>query len=120
MVFSLNKFRHYFLDNKFVFYLNHMALVYLVNKSQVLGEIVRWLLLFLEYDFIVMYKPRKTHVVVDALSRLPNIIEPTGVLNQTTYANLFYIGPKWSNDVKEYLKTCKLKACYRCNRSIHY
>ncbi len=105
MVFSLNKFRHYFLDNKFVFYLNHMALVYLVNKSQVLGDIVRWLLLFLEYDFIVMYKPCKTHVVVDALSRLPNIIEPTGVLNQTTYANLFYIGPKWSNDVKEYLKT---------------
>ncbi len=32
MVFSLHKFRHYLLGNKFVFYLDHMALVYLVNK----------------------------------------------------------------------------------------
>jgi hypothetical protein len=32
MVFSLHKLRHYLLGNKFVFYVNHMALVYLVNK----------------------------------------------------------------------------------------
>jgi len=32
MVFVLHKFRHYLLSNKFVFYVNHMALVYLVNK----------------------------------------------------------------------------------------
>jgi hypothetical protein len=73
MVFVLHKFRHYLLGNKFVFYVNHMALVYLVNKLQVLGIITRWLLLFLKYDFIVVYKLSITHVVVDALSRLPNI-----------------------------------------------
>ncbi len=33
MVFALHKFRHYLLGNKFVFYVNHMALVYLVNKQ---------------------------------------------------------------------------------------
>jgi hypothetical protein len=32
MVFSLQKFRHYLLGNKFVFYVDHMALVYLVKK----------------------------------------------------------------------------------------
>ncbi len=32
MVFGLHKFRHYLLGNKFVFYVDHMALVYLVNK----------------------------------------------------------------------------------------
>ncbi len=32
MVFALHKFKHYLLGNKFVFYVNHMALVYLVNK----------------------------------------------------------------------------------------
>jgi len=32
MVFSLHKFRHYLFGNKFVFYVGHMALVYLVNK----------------------------------------------------------------------------------------
>jgi hypothetical protein len=35
MVFSLHKFKHYFLGNKFVFFVNHMALAYLVNKPQV-------------------------------------------------------------------------------------
>ncbi len=32
MVFALHKFIHYLLGNKFVFYDDHMALVYLVNK----------------------------------------------------------------------------------------
>ncbi len=32
MVYALHKFRHYLLGNQFVFYVDHMALVYLVNK----------------------------------------------------------------------------------------
>jgi hypothetical protein len=44
MVFALHKFKHYLLGNKFEFYVDHMALVYLVNKPHVLGGIVRWLL----------------------------------------------------------------------------
>jgi hypothetical protein len=82
-----------------------MALVYLVNKPQVSWKIIRWLLLFLEYDFIVVYKPEKTHVVVDVLSRLPNVTKPTNVLNQTIDASLFYTEPKWLNDVKEFFRT---------------
>jgi hypothetical protein len=42
------------------------------------------LFVFLKYDFTLMYKPRKIHVVADALLRLQNIIEPTSVPNQTT------------------------------------
>ncbi len=34
MVYVLHKFRHYLLRNKFVFYINHMALLYLVKKPQ--------------------------------------------------------------------------------------
>jgi len=41
MVFTLHKFKHYLLDNKFVFYVDHMVLVYLLNKLQVLGCIVK-------------------------------------------------------------------------------
>ncbi len=102
MVFSLHKFIHYLLGNKFVFYVNHMALVYLVNKPHVQGRIARWLLLFLKYDFIVVYKLSRIQVVVDALSRLPNNTEPTSVPDQTIDASFFYIGPKWFNDVKEF------------------
>jgi hypothetical protein len=104
MVFALHKFKHYLLGNKFIFYVNHMALVYLVNKPQVSGRISKWLLLFLEYDFIVVYNPNKTHVVANALSRLLDITKPTGVLDQTIVASLFYTELEWLNDVKEFLK----------------
>jgi hypothetical protein len=91
MVFGLFKFRHYLLGNKFVFYISHMPLVYLVNNPHVSSHIVKWLLLFLEYDFIVLYKLGCTHVVADELSILPNITKLASVLNQITYANLFHL-----------------------------
>jgi hypothetical protein len=47
-------------------------------------------ILFLEYNFTVVYKPSKTHVIADALIRLPYITKPTCVLDQTTYASMFY------------------------------
>jgi hypothetical protein len=81
MVFGLHKFKHYLLGNKFVFYVDRMALVYLVNKPQVLGIIAKWLLLFLEYDFIAMYKPSRIHVVANALSRLLDLTKSTCVPN---------------------------------------
>jgi hypothetical protein len=58
-----------------------MDLVYLVNKPHVLGRITRWLLLLLEYELTIVYKPGRTHVVVDALSKLLNNSEPLGVPN---------------------------------------
>jgi hypothetical protein len=70
MVFALHKFRHYLLGNKSIFYVGHMALVYLVHKPHVSRRITKWLLLFLEYNFIVVYKLGKTHVIIDVLSRL--------------------------------------------------
>jgi hypothetical protein len=60
MVVALHKFRHYLLINKFLFYVNHMALVYLVNKPHVSKRTIRWLLLFLECDFTILYKLIKT------------------------------------------------------------
>jgi hypothetical protein len=65
MVFGLFKFRHYLLGNKFVFYVSHMASVYLVNNPHVSSRIAKWLLLFLEYDFTVLYKLGCTHVVIN-------------------------------------------------------
>jgi hypothetical protein len=40
MVFAFDKFKHDLLSNKFVFYVDHMALVYFVNKTQVSSCIV--------------------------------------------------------------------------------
>jgi hypothetical protein len=97
MVYALHKFKHYLLGNTFTFYINNMALVYLVNKPQVSSRLTRWLLLFLEYDFKVVYKPSRSHLMVDALNRLPNKIELVGVLDQTmmlTYSHYNLSGYK--------------------------
>jgi hypothetical protein len=69
------------LGNKFVFYVDHMALVYLVNKPHVSRRIKKWLLLFLEYEFTIVYRPGKTHVVINVLFGLPNSSKPLGVLD---------------------------------------
>jgi hypothetical protein len=67
-----------------------MTMVYLVNKPQVSNHITIWLLLFLEYEFI-MYKPRHTHAVIYVISRLLNTTEPTSVNDQTIDAALFHL-----------------------------
>jgi len=72
MMYALHKFHHYLIGNKFIFYVDHIVLTYLVNKPQLFDKITRWLLqLFLKYDFIVIYKPGQTHYMATTLSRLP-------------------------------------------------
>jgi hypothetical protein len=39
MVYDLHKFKHFLLGNKSVFYIDHMVIVYLVNKPHVLRRI---------------------------------------------------------------------------------
>jgi hypothetical protein len=71
----------FFVRKQIYFYVNHMALVYLINKPQLSRRIARWVLLFLEYEFIIIYKTGKTHVVTNVSSRLPNSSEPLGILD---------------------------------------
>jgi hypothetical protein len=104
ILFALHKFKHYFPGNKFIFYVDHMALVYLVYKPHVSRRITRWLLLFLEYDFIVVYKLGKIHVLPNALSRLLDATKPTCVPNQSIDANMLYKKLEWLNDVKDFLR----------------
>jgi hypothetical protein len=89
MVYALQKINHYLLGNKFTFFVDHMALVYLANKPHVFRMLIRWLLLFIEYDFKIIYKPNISHLMVDALNRFPNHIKPIGIPNQTYDVHLF-------------------------------
>ena len=70
MVFSVKKYQHYLLMNKVIFFVDHMALRYLVNKPNLSGRLARWILLLTKFDYIVQYKSRKMHLQVDHLSRL--------------------------------------------------
>ena len=56
MVYAVKKFCHYLLANQFVFYVDHQALLYLVNKPCATGRITQWMLILLEFDFTVVVR----------------------------------------------------------------
>ncbi len=103
MVYALQKFKHYLLGNMFTFYVDHMALMYLVNKPQVSGRLGRWFLLFVEYNFKIVYKPSRSHLMANALNRLPNSNKLVKVPDQTYDAHMFTLQLEWLQSVYEYL-----------------
>lgn len=91
MVNALHKFRHYFLGSPFKMFTDHSMLKYLVNKVFLGGKICRWLLLFQEYKFEIIVKPRRVNVGPDHLSRLEIGEEPTDIEFNLPDAQLFAI-----------------------------
>jgi hypothetical protein len=71
MVYALHKFRHCMLGNRFIFYVDHMVLVYLV------------------------YKFSRSHLMANALSVLCNQSKLVGVLDQTFDSHLFILQLEW-------------------------
>jgi hypothetical protein len=61
MVFSVKKFRHYLLMNLIVFFVDHMALRYIINKPDLSGRLVHWVLLLTKFDYIIKYKLGSLH-----------------------------------------------------------
>ena len=44
MIYAVKKFKHYLLANQFIFFVDHQALLYLVNKPCNTGRIIRWVM----------------------------------------------------------------------------
>jgi len=91
MVYTIQKYRHYLLRGQFKMYMDHFVLKYLVNKPVLGGWICRWLLLFQEYDFEVVVKPRWLNVGPDHLSRTEIGEEPTNLEEWLPDAHLFTV-----------------------------
>jgi hypothetical protein len=79
MVYALQTFQHYLLGGHFKMFIDHSTLKYLVNKPMLGGRICRWLLLFQEYDFEIVIKPRRVNKGPDHVSRLEHGEEPTSL-----------------------------------------
>jgi hypothetical protein len=60
-------------------FIDHFVLKYLVNKPMFGGRICRWIMLFQEYDFEIVVKPRRMNKGPDHLSRLEHGEEPTSL-----------------------------------------
>ncbi|MCO5577322.1 hypothetical protein L7F22_031150 [Adiantum nelumboides] len=107
MIYAVKKFRHYLLANRFIFFVDHQVLLYLVNKPCATGRIVRWFVILLEFDFEVAVKKGSMHQRADHLSRITSGEAAVGVNDDLPDANLFNIEwvPRWSTDVVSFLTT---------------
>ena len=101
MIYAVKKFWHYLLANPFVFYVDHQALLYLVDKPCNTGRIVRWFIILLEFDFTFCMRPGKSNMREDHLSRITNGESPTGIEDDLPDATLFQveITPQWDKRI---------------------
>ena len=76
VVYCFSKFRCYVLGRPFELVVDHSALVWLLKRKEPpTGKLARWVLLLQEYEYSVVHRPGKLHVLADALSRLPRVRE---------------------------------------------
>ena len=68
IIWAVNKYKPYLFGQKFTLLTDHKPLQFIknCNKNQ---KILKWRIELENYDYIPMYKPGKTNVVADALSR---------------------------------------------------
>ena len=73
MKYALVKLRVYLLgESKFAIYTDHASLRTATKSPHLSQRMARWLSFFAEYNFVVHYKPGKTNILADALSRRPD------------------------------------------------
>nr|GFA80124.1 reverse transcriptase domain-containing protein [Tanacetum cinerariifolium] len=75
VVYVFENFRSYLIMNKSIVYTDHSALKYLFAKKDAKARLLRWILLFQEFDFKVIDTKGAENYAGDHLSRLKNPYE---------------------------------------------
>jgi hypothetical protein len=70
VVFVFEKFRSYIVNSKVIVYTDHAAIKYLLVKKNAKPRLIRWILLFQEFDVEIRDKTGVENVVADQLSRM--------------------------------------------------
>uniref|UniRef100_A0AAV1TQ33 Reverse transcriptase domain-containing protein n=1 Tax=Peronospora matthiolae TaxID=2874970 RepID=A0AAV1TQ33_9STRA len=85
MRYALIKFRVHLLGERtFALYTDHASLRTAIRSPHLSQRMARWLSFFSEYNFVVHYKPGKTNILADALSRRPDYDPRMALSRQAT------------------------------------
>lgn len=111
IVWSVKHFRPYLYGRQFIILTDHKPLTWLFNVKDPGSRLVRWRLILEEYDYKIEYKPGKTNQNADCLSRpplttdhklLPNTIDNTEILPNTSLSNVNHTQSKPINTFKDF------------------
>jgi hypothetical protein len=70
LVFAFEKIRSYIVNLTVIVYIDHAAIKYLLAKKDAKPRLIRWILLFQEFDVEIRDKKGVENVVADHLSRM--------------------------------------------------
>ncbi|EXX59485.1 gag-pol fusion protein [Rhizophagus irregularis DAOM 197198w] len=70
VIWAVKHFHHYLHGQRFTVVTDHAALRYLMNMSNPVGKLGRWLMTLNGYDLEIVNRPGKQHTNVDTLSRI--------------------------------------------------
>ena len=75
MVFAYKKFKPYILESRVIIHTDHAAIKYIMTKKEAKPRLIKWVLLFQEFDMEIKDKKSSDNVIADHSSRLENTTE---------------------------------------------
>lgn len=88
VVFSVEKLRGYLEATRFTVITDHYSLKWLFSIKDPVGRIARWAVRLQQYNFDIVHRSGREHVVPDALSRSVPVVSSLETLNDRWYLQL--------------------------------
>lgn len=119
VIWSVEKLRHYLEHTHFKVITDHHSLLWLHNLKDPQGRLARWALRLQHYDFELIHRKGKEHIVPDFLSRsVPVLVDSIDAIDETSFGNT---SDRWYLDMFERLEQDPKKfPCWRAENNLLY